>query len=87
MAWYYGMAELAVRAARRAERNEPPLAPSRPAHPCPVVCRLLLMLLCCTGGMVGIERLIGDYRRCNYEHEIAMRWWSMEAAVEALAVD
>ena len=53
----------------------------------PVVCRLLLMLLCCTGGMVGIERLIGDYRRCNYEHEIAMGWWSTEAAVEALAVD
>ena len=40
----------------------------------PVVCRLLLMLLCCTGGMLGIEMLIGDYRRCNYEHEIEMGW-------------
>ena len=55
--------------------NEPPLAPSRLAHPWPaVVCRLLLMLLCCTGGMLGIEMLIGDYRRCNYEHEIEMGW-------------
>ena len=58
-------------------------AATRP-HPGPhthgaVVCRRLLMLHCCTGGLLSLEMLIGDYRRCNYEHEIAMGWWSTDA--------
>ena len=55
--------------------NEPPLAPSRLAHPWPGCVQAAVDAAVLHRWHVGpLEMLIGDYRRCNYEHEIEMGW-------------